>query len=182
MDPTESNSNGSTEPESSEENQFGRVMVLAAAGSSPVAHPSKVLRMGLVLRANQAVLPDGDIHGDSFQANQRGTTGDAAGDKPPSRFEVASSTSMASSFSSCKDGRRARAVGAGTISRISREIVSALPHSKLAGWPSGPSGLPPKSPAPTEIRWRSTGVVLHGSVAVDLRRTIRLSRTSVVSV
>jgi len=54
VDPTESNSNGSTEPESSEENQFGRVMVLAAAGSSPVAHPSKVLRMGLVLRANQA--------------------------------------------------------------------------------------------------------------------------------
>jgi hypothetical protein len=64
-----------------------RVVVPAAAGSSPVAHLHKAPANGHVRsEADRAVLRDGDITGTVSSSTTAGTSGEESGDEPPLRF------------------------------------------------------------------------------------------------
>jgi hypothetical protein len=64
-----------------------RVAVPAAAGSSPVAHPSEVPANSDIAReADRSVLRDGDTTGTVSQEATAGTPADPGGDEPPIRF------------------------------------------------------------------------------------------------
>src|SRR5829696_8856446 len=60
-----------------------RVVVPAAAGSSPVAHPSKVpANRDIAREADRPVLRDGDTTGTVSQEATAGTLADPGGDEP----------------------------------------------------------------------------------------------------
>jgi hypothetical protein len=87
VDPTESNSNGSTEPDITEINPNDRVVVPAVAGSNPVAHPSKVpANRDFSREPDRSVLRDRDRSGTDASATTTGTPAESEADEPPIRF------------------------------------------------------------------------------------------------